>query len=240
VVSHRGSRAGREDSAGQRRLAIVALWGVLGLAVVATIAVALLLSPASRRDDEAGHELPIYGLVPEFALVERSGRPLTAADLDGEIWVANFIFTQCAGMCPGLSIRMAALQRALGAARGADGSAGRFADVRLVSFSVDPTRDTPEMLRRYAERFGADPERWLFVTGTREAIHRLVRDGFRLSIAELPPGATGYTAEEPITHSDRFVLVDGRRRIRAIVHGTDEGAVPELMRGIAQLVRPGD
>jgi protein SCO1/2 len=147
--------------------------------------------------------------------------------------VANFIFTQCAGMCPGLSSRMGALQRALDAEHGTGA-------VRLVSFSVDPTRDTPEILRRYAERFAADPERWLFVTGTREAIHGLVRDGFRLSVAELPPGAAGYTADEPITHSDRFVLVDRQRRIRALVHGTDEGAVPELMRGIDALARAGD
>ncbi len=237
VVSRRASRIGPEDS-GQSRLAVVVLWGVLGLALAVTLAVALFLSP-SRDGREADHELPVYGLVPDFALVERSGKLLTAADLDGQVWVANFIFTHCAGMCPGLSTRMAALQRALEAEGGGAG-AGAHEGVRLVSFSVDPTRDTPETLRRYAARFGADPERWLFVTGAREAIHRLVRDGFRLSVAELAPDAAGYTAEEPITHSDRFVLVDRGRRIRAIVHGTDEEAVPELMRGIAELAKAGD
>jgi protein SCO1/2 len=219
---------------------VVILWGVLGLALAATVAVAVLMSPWSRATRGASRELPVYGLVPDFALVERSGRPFSAADLDGKIWVANFIFTHCAGMCPGLSSRMAALQRALDAEPEAGDGTVRHGGVRLVSFSVDPTRDTPETLRRYAERFSADPERWLFVTGTREAIHGLVRDGFRLSVAELPPGAAGYTADEPITHSDRFVLVDRQRRIRALVHGTEEGAVPELMRDIAELARAGD
>lgn len=221
------------------RLAVVTLWGIFGLALVVTVAVALLLPRESRLSHEASQELPIYGVVPDFSLVERSGRQLTAADLEGDVWVANFIFTHCAGMCPGLSTRMAALQRVLERDREGAGSAGTRGGVRLVSFSVDPTRDTPETLRRYAERFGADPARWLFLTGTREAIHRLVRDGFKLSVAELPPGAPGYAADEPITHSDRFVVVDRQRRIRAFVHGTDEEAVPELMQRIAQLVEPG-
>jgi cytochrome oxidase Cu insertion factor (SCO1/SenC/PrrC family) len=227
------------EDRGRRRLAAVTLWGVFGLALAITVAVALLVPTGSRTSRRASRGLPVYGVVPDFALLERSGRAVTAADLEGGVWVANFIFTRCAGMCPRLTSRMAALARALDRHR--DGKAGAVTrGVRLVSISVDPTRDTPETLRRYAERFGADPERWLFLTGTREEIHRLVRDGFRLSVAELSPDSPGYRADEPITHSDRFVLVDRQRRIRAIVHGTDKDAVPELARRIAQLAEPGE
>ena len=238
VVSRRVHSIGSDDAA-PPRLATVLLWGVLGLALVVTVAGVFLLPTGSRTGRGASRELPIYGRVPDFTLVERSGKPLTAADLEGRVWVANFIFTHCAGMCPALSTRMAALQRALDGDRDAGTATGGRSGVRLVSFSVDPTRDNPETLRAYAERFGADPERWFFVTGTRDAVHRLVRDGFKLSVAEMAPGAPGYAADEPITHSDRFVLVDRERRIRALVHGTDEEAVADLMRGIGQLAERG-
>jgi protein SCO1/2 len=174
--------------------------------------------------------LPVYGTVPAFALVERSGKTVTAGDLAGRVWVADFIFTDCHGMCPGLSTTLAALLQHL-AARGETA-------VTAVSFTVDPTRDDPATLRRYAERFGADPARWLFLTGERAAVEQLVRDGFHLSIAELPPGERE-RSPEPITHSDRFVLVDGELRIRGYYHGTDAESVAKLERDLALLTGHG-
>lgn len=170
--------------------------------------------------------LPVYGTVPAFSLVERSGKPVTAGDLAGRIWVADFVFTGCRGMCPGLSATLAALLQRLAAH-------GETA-VTAVSFTVDPTRDDPATLRRYAERFGADPARWLFLTGERAAVERLVHDGFQLSIAELPPGERE-TSPEPITHSDRFVLVDRELRIRGYYHGTDAESVAKLERDLTLL-----
>jgi protein SCO1/2 len=92
-------------------------------------------------------------------------------------------------------------------------------------------------LRAYAERYGADPGRWLFLTGDREAIARLVRDGFRLSIAELPPGERE-RSPEPITHSDRFALVDSQLRIRGYYHGTDPDDVARLEEDLRRLTGP--
>jgi cytochrome oxidase Cu insertion factor (SCO1/SenC/PrrC family) len=175
-------------------------------------------------------ELPVYGQVPSFALVERSGRPLTADDLAGGIWIADFIFTRCGGMCPALTTTMASLLRRL--------PATSAAHLRAVTFTVDPTHDDPETLRRYADGFGADPARWLFVTGDRGEIERLVHDGFRLSIAELPPGGRERSAE-PITHSDRFALVDAQLRIRGYYHGTDADDVARLERDLAVLSAAG-
>jgi cytochrome oxidase Cu insertion factor (SCO1/SenC/PrrC family) len=178
----------------------------------------------------AGHRappaLPVFGTVPAFSLLERNGRTVSANDLAGSVWVADFIFTRCAGTCPILSNRLAALLRRL--------SARGILDVRGVSFTVDPARDDPATLRAYARRFGADEQRWLFLTGNRDVIEPLVRDGFRLSIAELPPGERE-TALEPITHSDRFVLIDERLRIRGYYHGTDDDAVAKLEHDIAHL-----
>ena len=144
------------------------LWGVLGLSIAVVLGAVVMPFGQLRRTGGSA-ALPVYGQVPEFTLTERSGRSVTAGDLRGRVWVANFIFTQCPGVCPALSARMAALQQALRARResGAPGN-----DVRLVSISVDPTRDTPEVLRRYAARFRADPDDWLFLTGSRGAVQR--------------------------------------------------------------------
>ncbi len=187
------------------------------------------LRSESRR---AVAPLPVYGVVPAFTLTERSGRSVRAADLRGTIWVANFVFTACPGMCPGLSARMATLQQRLHAQ--SEEEEGSAHGVRLISFSVDPEHDTPEVLRDYANRFHADPERWLFVTGARDAVYPLVRDGFRLSVAELPPEARA-GAPEPITHSDRFVLVDSEVQIRGYYHGAEAESVGLLLGDIERL-----
>jgi protein SCO1/2 len=158
--------------------------------------------------------LPVAGTVPDFALTERTGSTVSAADLSGRVWIANFVFTRCPDVCPALTARMATLSRALPA--GADG-------VRLVSFSVDPGHDTPAVLQAYAARAGAGPD-WLFLTGSRAALATLLRDGFRLAWADGGPPTA------PITHSDRFVLVDRALRIRGYYHGSDPAELARLER----------
>ena len=163
-------------------------------------------------------ELPVLGTVPAFALTERSGQPLRAEDLAGRVWIADFVFTRCPDVCPALTARMARLQPA------GDGND----TVRLVSFSVDPVHDTPEVLRAYAERAGARGD-WLFVTGARDAMAALLRDGFRVAFADDGPPTS------PITHSDRFVLVDRQLRIRGYYHGSDPDDVDRLARDASDL-----
>jgi protein SCO1 len=148
--------------------------------------------------------IPDYSAVPEFSLTERSNRSVTREDLDGQVWVADFIFTHCAGICPTMSSNMQKLQDMLPK------------EVRLVSFTVDPYNDTPEILTEYAKRYNADPDRWLFLTGEEQAIQNLSVGGFKLAL-----DPTGGTEAEPITHSSRFVLVDRKGRIRGY-YGTEE------------------
>lgn len=195
----------------------------LGLSAIVAIVVGVGLWSMRGRDATAAAP-PFISSVPAFTLVERSGRALARDDLAGQPWVADFIFTRCTGMCPALSARMAQLRRQIRAAG---------LQARLVSFSVDPANDTPEVLREYAAHFDAGDD-WLFATGDRNALYDLISQGFRLSVADRTPGAAGDTGEL-ITHSDRFVLVDGDGNIRGYYHGSDEDAVPRLLRDLAAI-----
>ncbi|HVN85106.1 MAG TPA: SCO family protein [Candidatus Binatia bacterium] len=178
-----------------------------------------------RRSTHA-RDLPVLGTVPPFSLVERSGRTISRDDLGGTIWIADFIFTRCTSVCPLLSERMARVAHALRAAG--------TASTRLVSFSVDPAHDTPPVLADYADRFHADPTQWWFVTGDRAALYALISDGFRLSVAQRE-GSTNANPNDLITHSDRFVLIDGAFQIRAYYHGTDDDTLVQLIDDVEML-----
>ncbi len=161
--------------------------------------------------------LGVHGQVPDFSLVERSGRRVTLADLQGKVWLANFIYTECAETCPTQSLQLSRLQ-------------GEFAttpDLRLVSITVDPEHDTPEVLARYAERYRADPERWLFLTGAKRAIYALARDGFKLGVVD---------QQGLIMHSPRLVLVDRQARVRAYQRPDDPASLARLRDNLRALL----
>lgn len=190
----------------------------LGPAASAALVVALLAGVAAGswfllRRPTGGPGLPRLGEAPAFALVAEDGRPLARADLAGKVWIADFIFTRCGGSCPILSARMAALA----------GKMRDAADVRFVSFGVDPEHDTPEVLADYGRKLGADPARWRFLHGERAVVRTLIKDGFKLAIEEAPADSV-----EPILHSTRFVLVDGEGTIRGYYDGMEQPPVDQL------------
>ena len=164
-------------------------------------------------------ELPVFNTVPDFTLIERSLREVSRQDLAGEVWIADFIFTHCAGTCPLMTAKMRKLQDTLPA------------EIQLVSFSVDPVQDTPEVLKEYAQRYGADPKRWLFLTGNKDAIYKLSIEGFKLGLDD------SGSAAEPITHSTRFALVDRQGRIRGYYGMNDETALVRLAKDVKALLR---
>ena len=166
----------------------------------------------------SSHALPNYGVVPPFQLIDQDGQPFGSQQLLGRIWIADFVYSTCPGPCPMISSRMSETQKPL-----------RDTDVKLVSFSVDPEHDTPAVLRDYAARLNAQPGRWHFLTGEKEAIYRLSHDGFKLATAE--GGATG-----PI-HSTRMVLVDRGGVIRGYYDATDADAVTRLLADTNHLLR---
>lgn len=149
-----------------------------------------------------------YGTVPSFQLTNQNGQSFGSAQLDGKIWIADFIYTTCPGPCPMISSRMSELQKPL-----------EKTDVHLVSFSVDPEKDTPAVLRSYAEKLQAEPGRWDFLTGAKSAIYKLSHDGFKLAVSD------GSDAQGIPVHSTRMVLVDRRGQIR----GYYDAAEPETM-----------
>jgi protein SCO1/2 len=161
-----------------------------------------------------------YGRVPHFQLVNQEGQPFDSAQLAGKIWIADFIYTTCPGPCPMISTRMSELQKPL-----------EKTDVHLVSFSVDPERDTPEVLHGYAEKLRANPERWDFLTGPKSAIYKLSHDGFKLAVAD-GSDETGI----PV-HSTRMVLVDRHGEIRGYYEATAADAVTKLLADTNHLLR---
>ena len=186
------------------------------------LAIAFGLAAGRVAASRSAGPLPAYGRLPEFSLTDQQGRPVGLATLRGAVWVADFIFTRCAGQCPMMTARMAALQR-------------RFESVpqlQLISISVDPAHDTPEALAAYAAHAGAG-ERWRFLTGDADAVTALARDGFRLGIS--PDG----TIQEPITHSVRLVLVDRQGRVRGYYDAAEAEAMRSLERDIRRLLGQG-
>lgn len=195
----------------------------LAIALIAagTVVFGLWLAIGRPRASLDDRPLPVIARVPDFSLIERSGATVTRADLLGKVWVADFVFTSCAGPCPEMSLRMRSLQQTLK-------KTGR--DVVLVTVTVDPTRDTPKILARYADKYHADPKQWLFLTGSDEqAIHDLVLKGFLQALAPA-------TKDSPIIHSTRFVLVDKRGRIRKAHEGLDVTVRDQLLHDLDKLL----
>lgn len=163
--------------------------------------------------------LPNVAEVPHFTLTDETGRPFGNGELKDRVWIADFIFTSCAGSCPQITEKMRLLQKRLPE------------KIQLVSISVDPTRDTPMVLAEYARRAGAQAGRWHFLTGPAPVIGPLIQQGFRLSVAE------GGSSQEPVIHSIRLVLVDPEGKIRGYYDSTDLKSVEQLIQDALQLVR---
>jgi protein SCO1/2 len=193
------------------------LWAV-GLLLFAFVLATAIIGYTQFRGDDASPEAPMadFGAVPDFALTERSDRTVTLNDLKGRVWIADFIFTHCAGPCPKMSLQMAELQKTIPA----------DSKVRLVSFSVDPERDSTARLREYAELYGADPERWLFLTGPKDTIAMLATDGFHAG-----------AKDDPLLHSTLFAIVDKRGHIRNYYHSDDPELIKKVTADIAVLIR---
>jgi protein SCO1 len=181
---------------------------ILVLTVLASIgggflAQALLKKPQQPLPNTAVEAEPVP--VPPFEFTERSGKRIGNADLKGNVWIASFVFTRCNGTCPQVAATLARLQSEL-----AD-----VPELRLVTFTIDPDRDTPDELKKYAERYRAEPDRWLFLTGAEKEIHALANGGFHVLAKKRPDGKPG----DEFDHSTMLVLVDKSGCIRDYYDG---------------------
>ena len=161
-----------------------------------------------------------YGMVPAFQLTNQNGQAFGSGQLAGKIWIADFIYTTCPGPCPMISSRMSELQKPL-----------ENSDVHLVSFSVDPEKDTPAVLRDYAAKLQAQPDRWDFLTGSKSAIYKLSHDGFKLAVSD------GSVEQGLPIHSTRMVLVDRRGQIRGYYDAVEADAITNLVADTNHLLR---
>ena len=172
--------------------------------------------PAGRASDAP---LPVLWPVPSYRLVDQDGRTRTPDELQGSVWVADFIFTSCKSVCPVLSAKMVQVQRAIADPR-----------LKFVSFSVDPERDTPEALKAYAKRWAPDETRWTLLANTKESLAALTKGMKTLVEPQADPDAT--------VHSAEFFLIDGKGQVRGL-YATDgeafDALVPDARRLLAEL-----
>lgn len=165
-------------------------------------------------------DISSYGTVPVFTLTNQDGQPFGLAQLAGKIWIADFVYTMCPGPCPMISSRMSELQKPL-----------EKTDVHLVSFTVDPAKDTPEVLRGYAEKLQAEPGRWDFLTGPQPTIYNLSRNGFKLAVSD------GSDEKGIPVHSTRMILVDRHGQIRGYYDAAEADAMTKLLADTNHLLR---
>ena len=154
------------------------------------------------------------GELPDFSLTNQNGKTITTADLKGKVWVADFFFTSFQGVCPVMTARMSKLDKTLG-----------DKGLHLLSISVDPATDTPEKLTEYAKNFEAK-DNWQFLTGEKSKIIDLSVKGFRLSLGE-----------DPMSHSQRLVLIDNRSHIRGYYSIDRENEMQLIVEHATQLLK---
>jgi protein SCO1 len=197
------------------------VWAGLAL-VVLTLLLALALAALKSRE-APGQPPPVYGQIAGFTLTNQNGRAVSLADLRGQVWVADIIFARCAGPCPKMTRQMKELQDAL----------PPNSRAKLVTLTTDADFDTPPVLKTYADRFGADPNRWMFLTGTKGEIAKLAIDSLKLTAVEKKPEER-QSPQDLFVHSTIFVIADKRGQLRGVFETTGEGTDPQQVR--AQLL----
>ena len=162
-----------------------------------------------------------YHTIPEVELTSQSEKSFFTASYNGKVSLTDFFFANCMGICPRMTSQMTRVQNAF----------RDNPDFKMVSYTVDPLRDTAEFLQQYADQFKADTSQWKFVTGEKKSLYDLARYGYYL------PVEPGNGDSEDFIHSDQFVLVDRKSRIRGYYNGTDSAAVDSLIADIKTLLK---
>ena len=168
------------------------------------------------KDSQPSQQLPKIGSIPQFEFIDSNGNTVTLNNLKGKVWVADFIFTTCTMACPMMTGNMNLVHKKF----------KKNDDVRLVSISVYPEYDTPDVLKEYASQYDADTEKWLFLTGDESSVKNIIKDGFKIG-----------DFEEIIFHSEKFALVDKNGIIRAYYNGMKSEDMKQLKKDINTLLK---
>lgn len=194
-------------------------WIVWAHVLMVGVGIVLVYLSAHRDRAVRSEILPIYSQVPDFSLVDSDGSPFGRSDLEGQVWIADFVYTTCPGPCPSVTAKLAGFQEPV----------TKLPDARLVTITVNPEVDTPAQLRDYAKSFDA-ADRWVFLTGAEDQIHDLVQNGFKLSVAR-------QEGEDPVLHSTKLVLVDQAGFIRGYYDAMRPDEMRKLGDDLARLAR---
>lgn len=154
---------------------------------------------------------PVLGPIQDFSLIDSNNQSFTKANLDGKVWVADLIFTSCEMTCPMMTKKMRTISQHF----------KNHPDLRFVSISVDPEKDTPAVLKKYAKTHGALQASWFFLTGDMAVIRELAIQSFKLA-----------TTEAPSLHSNRFVLVDKNSHVRGYYDPEDSAQMRKLLNDV--------
>ncbi len=194
------------------------LWGfVFGCAFITMVKV---LGLTEHVPDEPAL---LYSL-PDWSMLDSEGQPFGSEQLRGEVWVAGFFFSRCVSVCPPLLSDMSKL---------AERYETYDRDVHVVAFTVDPDHDTPEVLRETAKKYGANLERWTFVTGGRAQMKSLVEGGFKVAMGDLVRDEANMFE---VAHTGKLVLVDEAGGIRGY-YGHDDVGRDEVYHRAQHVVR---
>jgi cytochrome oxidase Cu insertion factor (SCO1/SenC/PrrC family) len=200
-----------------QKILTTSLWA---LVVVAMIALVASRNVAARREarlpDAAPAKFEPLFDAPAFEYTDQNDKPFKNTDLLGSVWIADFIFVNCGGPCPIMTSKLADVQKQVDRP-----------DVKLISFSVDPERDTPEVLKEYGKRFGADESRWSFLTGDKQKIYQ--------TAADMKISAIAATKDAPILHSVYFLLVDRAGKVVGVYDSSDESRMKQLIADATEL-----
>ena len=177
---------------------------------------ALLIATYLIKNSEPENSLPVIGNIPDFEFVNSEGETITLTSLKGKVWVADFIFTTCNMACPIMTGNMNIIHKKY----------KQNDDVRLVSISVYPEYDTPEVLTKYAAQYNANTNRWYFLTGEESTVQEVIKDGFKIG-----------DYEDIIFHSEKFALVDRSGMIRAYYNGMKTEDMKKLKKDINSLLK---
>lgn len=195
------------------------VWSLLAIVIVG-----IILAFAWSKSRPSSPPLPIYSQLDDFSLTNQTGRVVSLSDFRGRIWVADIVFTRCAGPCPVMTRQMAALQAVLPAS------------VQCVTLTTDPEFDTPAVLKSYGEQFKADFARWQFLTGSKSEIGKLAIDGLKLTALDVPAEKRANDVDL-FVHSTIFVLVDKQTRVRGTFESDEPDFQKKLLAAIRQLER---
>ncbi len=170
--------------------------------------------------------LPTYGNpghhVEPFSFINQDGKTMTEKDLEGKIYVVEYFFTTCEGICPKMNDNMAKVYQAF---RGQH-------DVAILSHTVDPETDTVEQLKRYSLKYDADPAQWNFVTGDKMELYKMAINSYLVTAVE---DTTKKEIMPDFIHSEKFVLIDKEKHIRGSYDGTKEAEIKKLISDILEL-----